>query len=131
MTLRRAVSDPTSIAQPSSLSSICHISVVLNMTSLDGSIASVNSKVTATFFRDGKPVTYLAVVNVSIPDFQASAKLNYTEQSQLIGTQTFHGQLGPNTVELTTASGATMSGPLVLPVIPAISLGGSGIWTKS
>ncbi|KAI0340537.1 hypothetical protein BDW22DRAFT_1359932 [Trametopsis cervina] len=100
------------------------------MTTLNGSIASVNSKITATFLLNDIPITYTGTVGVSIPDFQAVAQLTYTADVQITGTQSYNGVLGANTVKLTTGNNVVINGPLTPPIIPAITIVGNGSWSK-
>ncbi|KAI0340538.1 hypothetical protein BDW22DRAFT_381428 [Trametopsis cervina] len=100
------------------------------MTTAQGSVASVNSKFTATFIIDEIPFTYSTTVAISVQNFQAVATLTFTTKDQLTGTRTYNGQLGQNALTLNLANGPKISGPLVPPIIPASNINGTGAWTQ-
>ncbi|KAI0340560.1 hypothetical protein BDW22DRAFT_1485979 [Trametopsis cervina] len=100
------------------------------MSTAQGSIAIVNSKLTATILIDSIPFTYATTIAVSLPDFQAVATLTYNHKNDLTGAQSYNGKVGENTFELTLTNGPKITGPLTPPIIPAKAINGSGLWTQ-
>lgn len=90
------------------------------------------SKFSSSFVVDGLNYTFSGTLSPAVQEFMCSnATLTYTSVSQLTASRSFGGRVGTTDVNLVLDNGPTIVGPLDMPISPASSLSGSGIWGQA
>ena len=90
------------------------------------------TKFTAVFVIDGLSYNFPGNFNPSIQSFEAAnVTLTYGSTNDLTSTREFSGQVGPSNIKVTLANGTIIEGPLNMPISPASTISGSGVWTQN
>ncbi|KAH9478710.1 hypothetical protein JR316_0009170 [Psilocybe cubensis] len=104
-------------------------------TTAQGSISATSStRFTATFVLPGSGLqaNFAGDFSSSVQTFNsANAVVTYNKESDLTGTREFSGQIGVTNIKLTLTNGVTIQGILDMPISPADSVSGSGVWDQN
>ncbi|EJD41451.1 hypothetical protein AURDEDRAFT_115507 [Auricularia subglabra TFB-10046 SS5] len=103
------------------------------MPSVTGFIKSVSgTKFVAVFLIDGLNYNFPGNFNPSVQTFESdNATLTYDNTNELTSTREFEGQIGTTSVKITLANGPTIEGTLNMPISPASTVSGTGVWTEN
>ncbi|RBA11003.1 hypothetical protein FPRO05_14313 [Fusarium proliferatum] len=91
------------------------------------------NRFTAVFVINGLQSTFSATMNPSVQPFSSNnVTLTYNKASDLTGTRSYNGRIGPDDLALTLDNGVQITGTLNQPGIdPAASVDGSGVWEQN
>ena len=88
----------------------------------------------SSFYVKNSKVMYNAsgTFKSAVPEFESyNATVKYDDVGDLTSTRSFAGRVGLDDIELTFDNGPIISGRLNMPIDPATTVSGSGVWTEN
>ncbi|KAJ4113924.1 hypothetical protein NW768_011454 [Fusarium equiseti] len=104
------------------------------MPSAFGFVKSVagGNKFTSAFVIDDIIYHFSGNLSPALQDFHSNeAILEYNSIAELTSQQDFDGKIGTSDIQLNASNGATIRGPLEMPISPASRVSGSGVWFQN
>ncbi|KAF8165920.1 hypothetical protein B0H34DRAFT_690970 [Crassisporium funariophilum] len=94
--------------------------------------STAEGRFTCTFLIDDLMQTFSGSFTARVQEFTSNTtSINYTSPDQLKSTQSFHGFVGPNNIELSLVDGAVIDGVLDETLSPRHTVSGSGVWSAN
>ncbi|KAF5328189.1 hypothetical protein D9619_013380 [Psilocybe cf. subviscida] len=103
------------------------------MSKAEGFMTSTGAgRFAASFLIDGLLYTFSGRFTISLPEFKCkNATMIYGSPKQLTATRFYEGRIGITGIHFNLINGPVITGVLDEPMLPANSVGGTGVWTNT